>query len=201
VVIKNEQNVNSDRQHLIYIHGFQSSARSEKAEKTADYLAEHRPDIHLMVPELPDYPRPAIELLEQLVVNCEGQVALIGSSLGGFYATYLSQKMGLKAALINPAVTPQLLIRDYLGRNQNPYTDNVFFLTEQHIADFEAMLVEPLLGPDDLLVLLQTKDETLDYRLAVEKYHACHLQVEPGGSHRYVGYAEKMAQIISFLQL
>ncbi|CAH0992820.1 hypothetical protein SIN8267_02957 [Sinobacterium norvegicum] len=193
--------MNPPKKQLLYIHGFQSSAQSLKATETADYLRKHRPDIDCIVPNLPDYPRPAIEMLEQLIASCDGEVGLIGSSLGGFYATYLSQRLGLKAVLINPAVTPHLLIRGYLGRNKNPYTDNIFTLTASHIDDFEAMLVEPLPRPDDLLVMVQQGDETLDYRLAEAKYNDCRLVIEAGGNHRFVGYDEKMVQIIRFLQL
>ncbi|ROR98809.1 hypothetical protein EDC56_3044 [Sinobacterium caligoides] len=186
---------------LIYIHGFQSSPLSQKAVETADYLQGNRPDIRLLVPELPDYPLPAIMLLEQIIAGCDGPVGLIGSSLGGFYATYLADKYNLKAVLINPAVAPHVLISDYLGKNVNPYTGNVYYLTHDHLSHFERLHEAELQHPENCWLMVQRGDETLDYRLATAKYCDSPQLIEPGGDHRFQGYQQKMPEILRFLTL
>ncbi|WP_196584155.1 esterase YqiA [Aliivibrio fischeri] len=188
---------------LLYIHGFNSSPLSHKAQVMAEYCKVHRPDIKVIVPRLPSYPSQAAEFLVQLVEEYKDthQIGLVGSSLGGYLSTWLNHQYGFKAALVNPAVKPYELLADYLGKQVNPYTQEEYFLEEKHMEELLALQVETLHSVDGLWLLQQEGDEVLDYRQAVDKYLACKQTIEEGGDHSFVNFERYPEQIIQFLNL
>ena len=187
-------------QELIYIHGFNSSSQSQKARETAAWLSQHHPAIRLHAPTLPNDLAAALILLEKTVKNCDHAPGLIGSSMGGFFATILSQRYELPAVLINPAVHPHRLLKHYLGWNQNPHTGVRYELKEEHIELLRTMEVSVITHPELLWVLVKEGDETLDYRLAVEWYAGCQLEVAAGGNHAFEDFATRLPEIYAFLQ-
>ncbi|MBR9805455.1 alpha/beta hydrolase fold domain-containing protein, partial [bacterium] len=126
-------------QAILYIHGFNSSPLSEKATMTEHYLAEAKPQCHWRVPRLPCLPDEAIAYLREYIESWSNElaispneIALIGSSLGGYYAAHLATMYQQKAWLVNPAMHPYRLLVDYLGVQTNPYTGEVFELTAEN---------------------------------------------------------------------
>ncbi|MGL5006161.1 MAG: esterase YqiA [Plesiomonas sp.] len=189
---------------LIYLHGFNGSSGSAKAVALRDHLAEHHPDIQMHIPTLPFAPQAAIDQVSALIEQCqqEGETpALIGSSLGGYYTTYLSQHYQLRAVVINPAVRPFELLQHYLGNNTNPYTGEHYTLTHQHMEQLLDLHLDPLPFPTLLWLLQQEGDEVLDYRQAVAYFHACRQSVEMQGNHAFTGFSRYFAAIIAFLRL
>ncbi|MBM7037454.1 esterase YqiA [Vibrio ulleungensis] len=188
---------------LLYIHGFNSSPKSMKANIMADYVNTHRPDIQLLIPQIPCYPKPAIALLIQLIETHQSdyKIGLVGSSLGGYLSTWLNQQYGLKAVLVNPAVKPYELLSDYLGEQTNPYTNEHYTLDHTHIEDLKQLDVERLNEPTDFWLLQQMGDEVLDYRQAVDKFSVSRQTVEQGGDHSFQQFERFPEKIIQFLKL
>ena len=185
---------------VIYLHGFLSSPQSVKAQQTREFAAKHYPQLHLEVPQLPNYPQAAAAVLDTLVQKHRGKtLRFIGSSMGGFLSTYLVEKYGGKGVLINPAVKPYELLADYLGEHVNPYTDEAFTLEEQHIEQLRRLDISLPTDQERYWVLLQTGDETLDYREAMEKYAQARLTVEQGGDHSFVDFDRHLPEIFRFL--
>ena len=126
-------------------------------------------------------------------------IGVIGSSMGGFYATCLAQKYACKAVLVNPAVAPWQG-RDYLlGDQENYHTGEVHHIEQQHLDDLEQFDVATLSDPSRFLVMVQTGDEVLNYRQAVAKYTDCKLVVEQGGDHGFQNYTDHLPKIMKFL--
>ncbi|WP_105257923.1 YqiA/YcfP family alpha/beta fold hydrolase [Pseudoalteromonas sp. T1lg88] len=181
---------------LIYIHGFNSSELSQKAVQLGEYLATWSGQY--LVPRLSHDPKTAIAQLEQ---HLDQDTALIGSSLGGFFATYLSQTHGLPAVVVNPAVHPARRFSEYLGPQYNPYQDYHYQLDKTHLQALDELYLEQLTSPELLFLLQQQGDEVLPYRQAVDYYQACQQVVEPGGEHRFVGFERYFGAITRFLNI
>lgn len=191
----------TERFACLYLHGFLSSPQSAKAQQLISYIKENYPQAYLAVPTLPFEPVDAMALaestLQQLLANYS-QVFIIGSSLGGFYATYLAQKYQLKAALINPAVRPFELFEQYLGPHQHFYDGQTYQLTLEHIKQLQGFDCPVINHPNLLFLLLQTGDETLDYRQAAQQYRECSTWLEGGGNHSFERFIERMPMLLSF---
>ena len=187
---------------LIYLHGFLSSPQSSKAQLTRNWLKKHHgQDIHYLCPQLSSNPYKAIDQLNELMSDFSQQtVGFVGSSLGGFWATYLSEQYGAKAVLINPAVAPHTRFAHFVGTSlKSYYGDEITTLTEKDLSVLTAADIQPIAHPSRFKVLLQKGDETLDYRLAEERYREAHLEIEEGGNHSFVGYEAHLPSIVSFL--
>lgn len=181
---------------LLYIHGFNSSALSFKARLLRERMAALGRGAEFHCPELDHRPSRAIAQLEALIGQ-HGKTALIGSSLGGHYATYLAEKHGLRAALINPAVRPYDLLAAYVGPQRNLYTGAQYEFTAQHLEELRALEVERI-TPAHYLLVVATGDEVLDYRMATAKYRDCAQIVVEGGDHGFSGFSEHVDAVLAF---
>jgi predicted esterase YcpF (UPF0227 family) len=185
---------------VIYLHGFLSSPQSQKATQTFEFVRANYPDLIFELPQLANYPKDAEAIIEQLVIKHKGKkLRFIGSSLGGFLATYMVEKYSGKAVLINPAVRPFELLVDFLGEHINPYTQQSFLLENKHIDELRQLDTATLKPRSDYWVLLQTADETLDYRQAETKYQDYKLSIEQGGDHSFKDFYRFLPDIFRFL--
>lgn len=186
---------------LIYLHGFNSSAGSHKAQVLKRYMQQLGLGEHYRCPELPVPGQRAIEVVEaEIAQHPRGSVTLVGSSLGGFYATYLAERHDLRAALINPAVHPHLDLRPYLGTQHNLHTGQPYELTEEHLQQWQKLYL-PTVRAQRYLLLVETADEVLDYRVAVEKYAGARQVVVEGGDHSLKSFPEHIDLILDFAGL
>lgn len=187
----------SDAPAILYIHGFNSSPQSFKARQLLAAMRRMGLEARLRMPALANDPPRAIDQLEAAIGEL-GCPLLVGSSLGGYYATWLAERHRLKALLINPAVLPHTRFEGYLGPQKNHYSGEEWVLTEAHVAAIAKLEVPPPTDPVRYRVWLQTGDETLDYRDAEAYYRRCSLSIEPGGDHSYQGFARRLPELLAF---
>jgi len=186
---------------IVYLHGFNSSPGSHKA-RTLDAAMRARGLGRLFAcPALPPAPREAVRVIEaELARHGEHQVALVGSSLGGFYATYFAEKYALRAALINPAIAPYIGLEPFLGPQQNLYTGENYELTRADLEGWRSLAVEAV-DPERYLLLLETGDEVLDWRDAARKYEGARTVIRDGGDHTMQSFPEHIDRILRFAGL
>ena len=178
---------------ILYLHGFGSCGKSNKSMTLMEYFGEDK----VISPNLPYEPEQAVDFASKLIQ--EEQVSLlIGSSLGGFYATQLAEKFQLPAVLLNPSVQPWRTLSPYVGW-QERFCDGVAFeFKEVYLTQLEKLETMP--KNSRYLLLLQSEDEVLDYRVAKERYQDHRVIVEYGGNHRFENIHEYLSMIESFMK-
>lgn len=184
---------------ILYIHGFNSSSASFKARVLRQRLAGS--GVEFAAPDLPHRPLQAIGQLEALIGQAREEVFLIGSSLGGYYATWLAEKHGLKAALINPALRPYELLPDYLGPNRNLYTGESYQLTPEHLEQLRQLEVPAITRPERYLLIVGAQDEVLDYRQALARYAGARQIIVEDGDHGLSNFADHVGPIMDFASI
>ena len=182
---------------ILYIHGFNSAPESKKATQLISVMQGMGLGDQLRVPALHHHPREAMAQLTAAISEMDRPL-LVGSSLGGYYATWLAEQHGLKALLVNPAVSPHRMFDGYLGTQTNLYSGETWELTLDHVQALAELEVAAPQDPQRYQVWLQTADETLDYRLAEKYYAACALRIQAGGDHSYQGFAAQLPALLSF---
>lgn len=189
---------------IVYLHGFRSSPASVKATTLARAVEALPPLVHprYLVPALHHDPARAIAdvlgILREQGVDEAAELTLVGSSLGGYYATHLAERLGARAVLVNPAVRPYDDLQPYVGAQTNLYTGETFVVTPAHFAALAALRVTKITRPERYLLLVQTGDEVLDYREAVALYGGAWQHVEGGGDHGFQRFEAQIPVILRF---
>ena len=181
---------------IVYLHGFNSSPESHKAQVLGDFLRKRGLAHRYACPALPPRAEAAVRAIESSVRR-DDELCFVGSSLGGFYATHFAETLGARAVLINPAIEPHIGLRAYLGPQKNLYTGESYELTEAHLKQWERLVV-PRITPSRYLLLVETGDEVLDYRQAVQRYAGCEQVVVSGGDHSLQSFAQHLGRILEF---
>ena len=189
--------------HLLYLHGFRSSPASFKARRLAAWLAEHRPDVHWWCPQLPASPREAMALVRSGLADWPAtRSAVLGSSLGGFYATALAEATGWPAVLINPAVHPARDLAAHIGEQtafHNP--QQRFHLSAEYVDELRAMMPPPISRPERYLVVVATGDELLDWREMSARYAGARQRIVQGSDHTLSDFEDHLPHLLKFLNL
>jgi len=186
---------------IIYLHGFNSSPESFKSRLIEARLDELDGLDLFAAPALPHGPKEAIASVDVLLPDDPTTVTFVGSSLGGFYATHLAEKHGARAVLVNPAVKPHLLLAPRLGEQENFHTKARWQLTQRHLDELAALEIEPITRPERYLLLVETGDEVLDWRQAVEKYAGARQVIVEGGDHGFASFTDHIDAILRFAGL
>ncbi|MFA4968474.1 MAG: YqiA/YcfP family alpha/beta fold hydrolase [Sulfuritalea sp.] len=185
---------------ILYLHGFTSGPQSHKAQALGARMRERGLGDRFLSPQLPASPREAIALATGLIAR-HGVTTVVGSSLGGYYATYLAETFDLKAVLVNPAVVAHLSLQKYIGPQRWLYTGEAFDFGPEQIDELRAIEVPVLSKPERFWLLVEEGDETLDYRNAVSRYAGARQTVLPGGDHSFTRWGDYLDPIIEFAGL
>lgn len=188
------------RATLVYLHGFNSSPRTVKGCKLAAAAAAMTDPPRVHIPTLHHRPATAMrEVCSWVDGNVADRAALtfVGSSLGGYYATWLAEKYGARAIVINPAVRPAATLTAHIGPQRNPHTGEPWELTQTHFLELEALFVANLTRMHRYFLLMRAGDELLDWRDAVRRYAGAFQYVAGGGDH---GWENIDAEIPSMLR-
>lgn len=187
---------------FLVIHGFTSSSKSYKAQRLREWLAAQGREAEWLCPDLPIDPAQAISLLRDIIEQHAEQagtpVKLVGSSLGGFYATVLSAEYDLKAVVINPAVNAGLVLRRAIGPQTAWHSEETYEFTQAHVDSLNAMDLLAPANPDNILLLAEMGDETLDWKRAQSFYRECHQLIFRGGDHGFSRFEQVIPLIDSF---
>ena len=202
---------------ILYIHGFNSSPKGLKGQQLKDFMLDLGAISRFRAPNLMLEPSLAIKELEQLVIEL-GSPTVVGSSLGGYYATYLANKFKLKALLINPAVLPHRLLgetyvdkqtwqtkttisKDYITKMLKASHGSDQSFIDSYIQELIDLEITPPNDKERYKVWLKTGDEVLDYRFAKDWYEGCDVTIDEGGEHCFYSFAERLPSLLKWADL
>ena len=186
---------------IVYMHGFRSAPASIKARALKARMVERGLGERFWCEQLPVSPHAAIALAEAEIARVRRaglQPTVVGSSLGGYYATWLAERHGLRAVLINPAVVAPLALESFVGTQDNLYTGERFEFTHQHLDELRTLEVAAITRPERYWLLAETGDEVLDYSHAVIKYAGARQTILEGGNHGFSRWNDYLDAVIDF---
>ena len=186
---------------ILYFHGFKSSSKSSKAQSLKNFIAKNAKNTKIIIPDLDDNFQNAHNQIEELIRLSGSNIVFMGSSLGGYYASYFSQKLKKKAVLINPAVHPLKDFEVHLGENENYSSGNKFNISSKEISFVRTLSYKKLLTPNDLLILLESGDEILKYNKSASYFSGAYIDIAFGGNHSYSSFKSKFYKIQKFLDI
>jgi predicted esterase YcpF (UPF0227 family) len=188
--------------HLLYLHGFRSSPQSTKARQLAAWVAEHRPDVHWWCPQLPPSPKQALQqVLDGIAGWPHARMAVVGSSLGGFYASVVAERAGCPAVLLNPAVEPARDLAGCVGQTAAWHSDESFFFRPEFIDELRALRPARITRPERYFAVIAKGDEVLDWREMTGRYPGVRTRLLEGSDHAISEFDEHIAEVLEFLEL
>ena len=186
---------------ILYFHGFKSSSKSSKAQSLKNFIAKNTKNTKIIIPDLDDNFQNAHNQIEELIRLSGSNIVFMGSSLGGYFASYFSQKLKKKAVLINPAVHPLKDFEVHLGENENYSSGNKFNISSKEISFIRTLSYKKLPIPNDLLILLESGDEILKYNKSASYFSGAYIDIVFGGNHSYSSFKSKFHKIQKFLDI
>lgn len=184
---------------ILYLHGFRSSPQSRKAMQLRDALAARGRAADFVCPQLPASPRAAAGLAEAAArLEDPQRLALIGSSLGGYYATWLAERIGCRAVLLNPAIRPYQDLRDHLGPQPVYFSDATIDMRPEYLDELLALDTPSITRPERYLLVAATGDELIDYRTMLAKYAGCRVRLIEGSDHALTDFERHLGEVLAF---
>ena len=189
--------------HLLYLHGFRSSPQSTKAQTMAHYVRTQHPHVTWWCPQLPPSPQAAMEQVMAHVQNWpSAQMAVMGSSLGGYYATWVAQQKHCKAVLLNPSVYPDRTLEHYIGMQTNWHNpEEAFFFRPEYIQELRDLAMHDRSAPAAQLGIFAKGDEVLDWRDMAARYPEAEQLILEGGDHAISDFDAHLSRVLDFLDL
>jgi predicted esterase YcpF (UPF0227 family) len=187
---------------ILYLHGFRSSPKSFKARVVHERMAALGRGNELICPQLPASPKAAIELALLLAArHAPDKLAIVGSSLGGFYATWLAERLGCRAVLLNPAVNPLKDLDKHVGVTTAYHSDEPFEFKREYVDELADLRVARITRPERYFLVAATGDEVLDYRDMVAHYEGARQHVIEGGDHAISDFPRYVDEVLAFCQV
>ena len=184
---------------ILYLHGFRSSPQSFKARLLRDFFASREQSAAFHCPQLPVSPAAAMSMARELCQSVPAEsLALIGSSLGGFYATALAEEFGCRAVLLNPAITPASDLRTHIGMQRAWHSDEQFEFRAEYVDELEPIARTSISRPERYFLIAATGDEVLDWRQMVSHYPGARHKVIEGSDHGLSDFAQYMEEVVQF---
>ncbi|WP_377701989.1 YqiA/YcfP family alpha/beta fold hydrolase [Pseudoduganella sp. UC29_71] len=184
---------------ILYLHGFRSSPQSMKARLMGERMAALGRGTEYVCPQLPASPKLAMELALSLVDGVPAQeLTVVGSSLGGYYATWLAERLGCRAVLLNPAIVPRQDLQKHVGATTQYHSDQPFEFKPEYIDELRALDVPQISKPERYFLLAATGDEVLDYRDMVAHYRDARQHVIQGSDHGISEFADYINEVLAF---
>ena len=184
---------------ILYLHGFRSSPKSMKARVISERMAELGLSDQLVCPQLPASPKLAMELALSLIEGVPAQeLSIVGSSLGGYYATWLAERIGCRAVLLNPAIVPLQDLDKHVGVTTQFHSDAPFEFKREYIDELRALAVDPITSPERYFLIAATGDEVLDYRDMVKHYAGARQHVIDGSDHAISEFPDYLDTVLAF---
>lgn len=189
--------------HLLYLHGFRSSPQSAKARQVGARVAARHPGVAWWCPQLPPSPRQAMaDVMAGIAGWPKGRMAVVGSSLGGFYATCVAEATGCRAVLLNPAVDPARDLAKYIGE-QTAWHDPAerFYFEPRFVDELRALAAGPVRHPENYFAIVAKGDEVLDWREMTGRYPGARIKLLEGSDHALSDFDEHIDELFAFLHL
>ena len=189
--------------HLLYLHGFRSSPASFKARRLHGWLQAQRPGVHWWCPQLPPSPREAMALVERGIEGWpHDRMAVLGSSLGGFYAAWVAERHGGPAVLIHPAVNPARDLAAYIGELTAFHDPGEhFFFRAEYVDELRALTLPANTHPERIFAIIAKGDEVLDWREMAARCRGATLRLLEGGDHALSDFDTHLPHLLRFLRL
>jgi len=185
--------------YLLYLHGFRSSPNSFKARVLQQKLEQAGLGERLICPQLPASPKIAMRLALDLAErHAPKNLVIVGSSLGGFYACWLAERLGVRAAVINPAVDPIRNLEQHVGVTTAWHSDEPFEFRPEYIGELADLRVQQITRPERYFLLAATGDEVLDYRDMVAHYDGARQHVIEGSDHAISAFPDYVDEVLAF---
>lgn len=189
---------------ILYLHGFRSSPTSMKARMMADAMAQRGLAAGWACPQLPASPREAIDLAMGIArrqlegADSPRALTVVGSSLGGFYATWLAEQLGCKAVLLNPAVQAVRDLATQVGEHHMYHSDAPFVFLPEYVDELTAIHAPRITQPDRYFLVAATGDEVLDWREMRDRFTGCRQRIVQGSDHGLSDFAQWMPEVLEF---
>jgi uncharacterized protein len=184
---------------IVYLHGFRSSPASRKATMLREALAARGRSGDYVCPALPASPARSVEIVLTAVKGvARERVALIGSSLGGYYATWIAERLGCRAALLNPAIRPQDDLSHYIGVQPVYFSEAQIDFRREYLDELAALDTPSITQPQRYFLLAATGDAVIDYRTMLRKYEGARQHVIAGSDHEISDFARYVDEVLAF---
>ena len=184
---------------IVYLHGFRSSPASRKATMLRQAMASRGRSAEYLCPALPASPAHAVKEVERLVQGlAPDRLALIGSSLGGYYATWLAERLGCRAVLLNPAIRPQDDLANHLGEQPVFFSDASIDFRREYLGELDSIDTPTITRPERYLLIAAVGDTVIDYRAMMRKYSGARQIIIEGSDHELSDFADHLEDVLAF---